>query len=249
VDLPNDWKVRSRGGLAWFGATIDHEVTEILRRVVEGIHRCGVGGYQGGSEPTSQTEYRDADERIFRSALPACAIVGLEKRQREVLLSRVIPDDGTGNSQARADALAASVGAWTPAPTLSLFYPREATRDVLHAMQARVDQGAHLPDLSLLEMPDGGVEVRFILVGPGPWPAAKEMTQHLLAKHPTREVSCGWAVTFAAGDPTSDLSAAVAHWRVLARAGFGAKAIARIASRSYTRRQVAKIRALIEAEG
>jgi len=139
------------------------------------------------------------------------------------------------------------MGAWSPAPTLSLFYPKERIDEVLRTMQTSVDRGANLPDVSILETADGGLEVRFILVGPGPWPAAKEMSSRLLAEHPTRAVACGWAVTLATGSPDSDLDAAVAHWKVLARAGFSAKAVARIASRSYTPHQVAKIRAIAQA--
>ena len=240
VDVQADWALRNRHGLHDLDEHLDEGLARLQPGPLDVRHRHGAGGYGGGSEPTSLSEYHDRWGAIFRRGLGACAAVALARRQREVFLSLLIPDSGNGMAKWWARALALAHRTESPAPLLSVFYPKGRTQDVLASIDAWAKAGHQLPGCTLVEDSKGRIELRLLSFG-DPKPLG------MLLAHIDQTVSydsakVGWVVSKKTGSGLDDISAAVAHWRSCLAAGYAEKELERLARRSYTVSEVAEIK-------
>jgi hypothetical protein len=241
VDVEADWALRNRPGLHELDAHLDEGLARVQPAPLEVRNRHGAGGYEGGSEPTSLSEYRDRWGTIFRRGLGACAAVALARRQREVFLSMLIPDGGSGLSKYWARLIAWTHHAMPPVPTLSVFYPAGKTHEVLVAIDGWVKAGNKFPDGTIVEASGGRLEMRFLIFDEG-----DDGIKNLLAAV-GKKVSCdssrvGWAISRKTGSGLDDISAASAHWRSCLDAGYSEQEIEHLARGSYTYKEVAKIK-------
>jgi hypothetical protein len=244
VDVEADWALRNRPGLHELDAHLDEGLARVQPTPLDVRHRHGAGGYEGGSEPTSLSEYRDRWGAIFRRGLGACAAAALARRQREVFLSMLIPDSGNGTAKWWARALAWMHRAMSPVPMLSVLYPAGKTNEVLHAIDAWVKAGNKLPDGTIVEASRGRLEVRFLIFGTGS--DIKSLLTTVEKKIPLESLRTGWAISRRSGSDEDDLAAAAAHWRVCLAHGYSEKEVARLAGRGYSAKEVQEIRLRVE---
>jgi len=242
VDVQADWALRNRHGLHDLDEHLDEGLARLQPGPLDVRHRHGAGGYGGGSEPTSLSEYHDRWGAIFRRGLGACAAVALARRQREVFLSLLIPDSGNGMAKWWARALSLAHRTESPAPLLSVFYPKGRSHDVLASIDAWAKAGHELPGCTLIEDSKGRIELR-LLSFDDPKPLGM-LLAHIDQTVLYDSAKVGWVVSRRSGSTKDDLHAAACHWRSGQASGYSEMELETLARKSYTASEVQTIKKL-----
>lgn len=231
VALATDWDERDRQGLTDVDDLLDAGMERATGKAEDVAHHHGVGGYEGKSEPTSLSEYKDENGEVFQKGLGACAAVGLRHEQLEVFLSAAIPqleaDDRGASFEAAAELAKATPDAWDPTPSMDVVF-QETPEELLGRIQSWSDGagGGSVPGFTITEGADGGSEARFILFSAENNKLVGSLLGDLLFEQEEPQVRIGWAVTRPTGSSDSMEAALEDHRDKLRQHGYTKKEIA-----------------------